>query len=65
MGGRVLEHEGKTIYNAGIQEGITVEEERGRREEKFDTARRLREMGMNDNDIHRASNISFDDLQML
>ena len=65
MGGRVLEHEGKTIYNAGIQEGIAVGEERGRREEKLDTARRLRAMGMNDNDIHRATNISFDDLQML
>ena len=65
MGGRVLEHEGKIIYNAGIQEGIVVGEERGRREEKFDTARRLRAMGMNDNDIHRATNISFDDLQML
>ncbi len=57
MGGQVLEHEGKTIYNAGIAEG--------RREEKFDTARRLREMGMNDNDIHRATNISLDDLRML
>ena len=57
MGGQVLEHEGKTIYNAGIAEG--------RREEKFDTARRLREMGMNDSDIHRATNIPFDELQLL
>lgn len=57
MGGQVLEHEGKTIYNAGIKEG--------RREEKFDTARRLRDMGMNDNDIHRATNISLDDLRLL
>ena len=64
MGGQVLEHEGKTIYNAGIKEGIAVGEERGRREANFETARRLREMGMNDNDIHRATNISFDDLHL-
>ncbi len=57
MGGQVLEHEGKTIYNAGIEEGM--------RKEKFDTARRLRDMGMSDNDIHRATNISFDDLRRL
>ena len=69
MGGQVLEHEGKTIYNAGVKEGIALGEargeERGRREEKFDTARRLRDMGMSDNDIHRATNISIDDLRML
>ena len=69
MGGQILEHEGNTIYNAGIKEGIALGEargeERGRREEKFDTARRLRDMGMSDNDIHRATNISLDDLQML
>ena len=57
MGGQVLEHEGKTIFNAGVAEG--------RREANLDTARRLREMGMNDNDIHRATNISFEDLRML
>ena len=57
MGGQVLEHEGKTIFNAGVAEG--------RREANLDTARRLREMGMNDNDIHRATNIPFDDLQLL
>ena len=57
MGGQVLEHEGKTIFNAGVAEG--------RREANLDTARRLREMGMNDNDIHRATNISLDDLRML
>ena len=65
MGGRVLEHEGKTIYNAGIKEGIAVGEERGRREEKFDTARRLREMGLSDNDIHKATNLSFDEIRIL
>ena len=30
MCGQVLEHEGKTIYNAGIKEGIAVSEEHGR-----------------------------------
>ena len=61
MGGQVLEHEGKNIFN----EGIAVGEERGRREANLDTARRLREMGMNDNDIHRATHISLDDLCLL
>ena len=65
MGGQVLEHEGKTILNEGIAIGEARGEERGRREEKLDTARRLRAMGMNDNDIHRATNISFDELQIL
>ena len=57
MDGQVLEHEGKTIYNAGIKEG--------RREANLDTTRRLRDMGMNDNDIHRATNISLDDLSLI
>ncbi|MBR4195428.1 MAG: hypothetical protein IKQ95_01800 [Synergistaceae bacterium] len=65
MGGQVLEHEGKTIYNAGIKEGIALGEERGMRKANLETARRLRDMGMSDNDIHKATNISFDDLQML
>ncbi len=69
MGGRVLEHEGKTIYNAGIKEGIkegiAVGEERGRREANFETARRLREMGLSDNDIHKATNLSFDEIHIL
>ena len=61
MGGQVLEHEGKTIYNAGIKEGIAI----GQREEKFDTARRLREMGLSDNDIHKATNLSLDEIRIL
>ena len=65
MGGQILEHEGKTIYNAGIKEGIAVGEERGRREEKFDTARRLRKMGMSDNDIRQATNLSFEEIRIL
>ncbi len=39
--------------------------ELGRREEKFETARRLRKMGMLDSDIHKATNLSFDDLRTL
>ncbi len=61
MGGQILEHEGKTIYNAGIKEGIAI----GQREEKFDTARRLRAMGLSDNDIQQATNLSFDDIRIL
>ena len=37
----------------------------GRREANFETARRLRDMGMADPDIHRATNLSFDELRML
>ena len=65
MGGRVLDYEGRSIFYDGVARGRIEGEEHGRREEKFDTARRLREMGMNDNDILRATNISFDDLRML
>ncbi len=61
MGGRVLDYEGRSIF----YDGIAVGKERGRREANIETARRLREMGMNDNDILRATNISFDDLLML
>ena len=39
--------------------------ERGRREANLETARRLREMGMKDNDIHRATNLSFEDIRTL
>ena len=37
MGGRVLEHEGKTIFNEGRNEGIVIGEVRGR-SEAFNTA---------------------------
>ena len=37
MGDYVLEHEGKTIYNAGIEEG--------RRKANFETARRFARYG--------------------
>ena len=61
MGGQILEHEGKTIYNAGIKEGIAIDQ----RDANFETAGRLSKMGLSDNDIHRATNISFNDLQRL
>ena len=61
MGGQVLEHEGKTIYNAGIKEGIAI----GQREANVETARRLRKMGMSDDDIHKATNLSFDEIRIL
>ena len=46
-------------------DGVAVGVEHGRREEKLDTARQLRKMGMNDNYTHRATDISFDELRML
>ena len=61
MGGQILEHEGKTIYNAGIKEGIAIDQ----RDANFETAGRLSKMGLSDNDIHRATKISFNDLQRL
>ena len=41
MGGRVLEHEGKTIFNEGRNAGIVIGEKRGKaegRSEAFNTA---------------------------
>ena len=61
MGGRVLEHEGKTILN----QGIAIGEERGRIEANIAAARRLREMGMSDTDISRATNLSYEELSKL
>ena len=65
MGGKVLEHEGKTILNEGIAIGEARGEERGRREEKFDTARRVRNAGMSDMQIHQFTDLSLDDLRLL
>ena len=47
--------------NEGRDEGIRL----GRHEEKFDTARRLRDMGMNDSDIHRATCLSLEEIGSL
>jgi len=65
MFGRVLEHEGKTIFNEGRNEGIAIGEVRGRHEANFETARRLRQMGMSDKDIQQATNLSFEDIRVL
>ena len=65
MGGKVLEHEGKTIFNEGITIGEACGEERGRREENFDTARRLRHVGMSDMQLHQFTDLSLDDLRLL
>lgn len=45
---------------------LTREEERlaeGRLEEKFDTARRMREMGIDDSIIHQATNLSLEEIK--
>ena len=46
MGGQILEHEGKTIYNASIKEGIAIDQ----RDANFETAGRLSKMGLSDSD---------------
>ena len=53
MGGRVLEHEGKKIFNEGQHEA------------NRNTALRLRKMGMSDKDIHIATNLPLDELKTL
>ena len=42
------------FYNQAVGKG----EARGRLEANLETARRLREMGMNDSDIQKATNLS-------
>ena len=49
----------------GLAEGRAEGRLMGIREANFETARRLREMGMNDNDIHRATNLSLEDLRTI
>ena len=51
----------KYFKDEGRNEGFSL----GRREANFDTARRLREMGMADPDIHRATSLSFEELRTL
>ena len=65
MGGRVLDYEGRSIFYDGVARGRIEGEERGRREEKFDTARRLRNAGMSDTQIHQFTNLSFEELSMI
>ena len=65
ISGKVLKHEGKTILNKGIAIGEARGEERGRREEKFATTRRLRNTGMSDTQIHQFTDLSLDNLRLL
>ena len=65
MGGRVLDYEGRSIFYDGVARGRIEGEEQGRREEKLDTARRLRNAGMSDAQIHQFTDLSLDDLRML
>lgn len=65
MGGRVLDYEGRSIFYDGVARGRIEGEEQGRREEKFATARRLRNAGMNDTQIHQFTDLSLDDLRLL
>ena len=57
MGGRVLEHEGKTILNQGI--------ELGKREEKINIARRLRDAGISDSQIHQFTDLSMEEISVI
>ena len=47
------------------EEVLNMRLAQGRREANLETARRLREMGMSDADIHRATNLSLGDLSTL
>ena len=49
----------------GVAEGIVIGETRGRLAANLETARRLRNMGMNDHDIQKATNLSFDEMKIL
>jgi len=57
------------FYNQAVGKGITIGEAhgeaRGRLEANLETARRLREMGMNDSDIQRATNLSLDEMKVI
>lgn len=54
MGGKILEYEAKTILNEGKNEG----RKEGRMEEKKDTVLNLYRMGMQEDFIAKAVNIS-------
>ena len=65
MGGRVLDYEGRSIFYDGVARGRIEGEEQGRREEKFATARRLRNAGMSDTQIHQFTDLPLDELRLL
>ncbi len=60
MGGRVLEHEGKKIFNEGRKEGMAVGEVRGRSEGRSETLNAaidfMRSNGMSNEQINRFRN---------
>ena len=51
----------KYFRDEGRNEGFSL----GRREANFETARRLRNMGMADPDIHKATSLSLEELRTL
>ena len=51
----------KFFRDEGRNEGISL----GRHEEKFDTARRMRDAGMPVADIHKFTNLSLEELRTL
>ena len=57
------------FLNKGLNQGIAVGEKRGetrgRHEEKFDTARRLRAMGLSDSDISKATDLPAEEFAKL
>ena len=65
MGGRVLDYESRSIFYDGIARGRIEGEEQGKREEKFAAARRLRNAGMSDTQIHQFTDLPLDDLKLL
>ena len=53
------------FINKARDEGISIGEERGKLEANLETARRLRNAGISDNDIHMFTNLSLDEIRML
>ena len=51
MGGTILEHESKTIFNEGRNVGLEEGRNKGKMEEKETIAKRLSKAGMKDKDI--------------
>jgi len=73
MGGQVLEHEGKRIFNEGLNEGLSmgrnegilIGEIRGKEEATFDIAKRLRSMGFNDDIIQQTTLLPIEKIKIL
>ena len=58
MGGKVLEHEGKTIYNEGFNKGKQEGKREGEMEAKQSIAMRLCNMDLKVEDIAKAVDVS-------